>query len=82
MTPEDKSKVVPRVKALADEGYRALKFGWGTLGANVREDARWVHELRRRVGPDVALIVDMGVAIPFDDVDEQRLDTFRWRELA
>ena len=67
LTPEDKALVVPRAKALVDQGYTALKFGWGTLGENVREDARWVHELRRGVGPNVALMIDMGVAVPFDD---------------
>ena len=44
-----------------------MKFGWGTLGQNVREDARWVNELRRGVGPKVDLMVDMGAAISFGD---------------
>ena len=65
LTPEDKTRVVPRAKELIDQGYTGVKFGWGTLGQNVREDARWVNELRRGVGPKVDLMVDMGAAISF-----------------
>ena len=67
LTPEDKTRVVPRAKELFDQGYTGVKFGWGTLGQNVREDARWVNELRRGVGPKVDLMVDMGAAISFGD---------------
>ena len=67
LTPEDKTRVVPRAKELIDQGYTGVKFGWGTLGQNVREDARWVNELRRGVGPKVDLMVDMGAAISFGD---------------
>ena len=67
LTPADTESILPRAKALVDEGYSAMKFGWGSLGQSVRDDASWVHELRNGVGPSVDLMVDMGMAIPFDD---------------
>ncbi len=67
LTPETQSQIIVNAKARADEGYRALKFGWGGLGQNVRDDARWVNELRRALGPDVDIMIDMGSPVAFDD---------------
>jgi L-alanine-DL-glutamate epimerase-like enolase superfamily enzyme len=50
-----------------DAGYRALKFGWGGLGADRRQDVATVAQLRSRVGPDVDLMIDMGFPVPLDD---------------
>jgi L-alanine-DL-glutamate epimerase-like enolase superfamily enzyme len=47
-------------------GGAAMKFGWGGLGRDVREDARWIAAVRDAVGPDVALMLDMGEPAPFD----------------
>jgi len=47
-------------------GYRAMKFGWGGLGNDAREDIAVAAALRREVGPDIDLMIDMGFAVPFD----------------
>jgi L-alanine-DL-glutamate epimerase-like enolase superfamily enzyme len=67
LTPETQSEIIAYAKTRADEGYQALKFGWGGLGQNVKDDARVVRELRRALGPEVDLMIDMGSPIPFDD---------------
>jgi L-alanine-DL-glutamate epimerase-like enolase superfamily enzyme len=67
LTPDTQTQIVTNAKARVDEGYRALKFGWGGLGQNVKDDARWVGELRRALGPEVDIMIDMGSPVPFDD---------------
>jgi L-alanine-DL-glutamate epimerase-like enolase superfamily enzyme len=67
LTPETQSQIMTNAKARVGEGYRALKFGWGGLGQNVKDDARWVRELRRALGPEVDIMIDMGSPVPFDD---------------
>lgn len=48
-------------------GYRAIKFGWGALGADPRSDARQIGRIREAVGDDVDIMVDMGFAVPLED---------------
>jgi L-alanine-DL-glutamate epimerase-like enolase superfamily enzyme len=67
LTPTTQTQIIANAKARIDEGYRALKFGWGGLGQNVKDDARWVGELRRALGTDVDLMIDMGSPVPFND---------------
>jgi L-alanine-DL-glutamate epimerase-like enolase superfamily enzyme len=48
-------------------GYRAMKFGWGGLGGDVRADVRNAHQLRAALGDDVELMLDMGMPVSLDD---------------
>ncbi len=48
-------------------GYRAMKFGWGGLGNDVRKDIAVAAAIRREVGDDTDIMIDMGFAVPFDD---------------
>ena len=50
-----------------DNGYLAMKFGWGALGANPRSDARAAAEIRAAVGDDIDIMFDIGVPMPFND---------------
>jgi L-rhamnonate dehydratase len=43
-----------------EQGFRAIKFGWGTFGYDVNLDIRLVRAAREEVGPDVDLMVDGG----------------------
>ncbi|MEA2780650.1 MAG: L-rhamnonate dehydratase [Rhodospirillaceae bacterium] len=47
-------------------GYRAMKLGWGTLGRSSHQDVRRVEAVRKAVGDDFDLMVDIGTPIPFD----------------
>ncbi len=48
-------------------GYRAMKFGWGGLGGDVRQDLACVAAIRKEVGDDIDIMIDIGTAMPFDD---------------
>jgi L-alanine-DL-glutamate epimerase-like enolase superfamily enzyme len=50
------------------EGFRAVKFGWPPLGPDPNLDAEIVGSLRGAVGPDVALLIDGGMAWSVDQV--------------
>lgn len=43
-----------------DHGFRAIKFGWGVFGEDLRRDIGLVAAAREAAGPDVALMVDAG----------------------
>jgi L-rhamnonate dehydratase len=47
-------------------GYRAMKFGWGGLGKNPKEDVRVAAALRKAVGDDMDIMIDMGFPVPLD----------------
>src|SRR5438270_13495783 len=48
-------------RALAAQGYRAVKFGWGPMGQSEASDLAHVQAARRGVGDDVELMVDAGL---------------------
>jgi L-alanine-DL-glutamate epimerase-like enolase superfamily enzyme len=48
-------------QALAGQGYRAVKFGWGPLGQSEASDLAHVRAARRGLGPGVELMVDAGL---------------------
>jgi len=48
-------------------GYKAIKLGWGGLGRNPRKDAAMIGQVRRAVGPNMDIMLDMGFAVPLED---------------
>jgi L-rhamnonate dehydratase len=46
---------------LARQGFRAVKFGWGPMGASEAGDIAHVRAARAGIGPDVELMVDAGL---------------------
>lgn len=48
-------------RTLAEQGYRAVKFGWGPMGQSEASDLAHVHAARRGLGDDVELMVDAGL---------------------
>lgn len=48
-------------------GFKAVKLGWGALGARPREDAAMMGAIRQAVGPDVDIMLDMGFPVPLED---------------
>jgi L-alanine-DL-glutamate epimerase-like enolase superfamily enzyme len=49
-------------RKLAEQGYRAVKFGWGPMGQGEESDISHVRAARQGVGKDVELMVDAGLA--------------------
>lgn len=43
-----------------DEGFTAIKFGWGPMGKDEKTDIELVHQARRGAGDDVEVLVDAG----------------------
>jgi L-alanine-DL-glutamate epimerase-like enolase superfamily enzyme len=48
-------------RRLADQGYRAVKFGWGPMGQSEESDIAHVRAARNGLGPNVELMVDAGL---------------------
>jgi L-alanine-DL-glutamate epimerase-like enolase superfamily enzyme len=49
-------------KKFVDQGFRAIKFGWGPMGESEASDIAHVRAARKAIGPDVELMVDAGLA--------------------
>ena len=56
-TPDDMRRAV---EGYLRQGFRAIKFGWGVFGQDLRLDAALVQAARQAAGPDVDLMVDAG----------------------
>ena len=67
LTPMDCGEIVALAERHRDAGFTAMKFGWGKLGASVREDAAWVAAVRRALGDEPDIMVDMGTPVSLDD---------------
>jgi L-alanine-DL-glutamate epimerase-like enolase superfamily enzyme len=46
---------------LVDQGYRAVKFGWGPMGQSEASDLALVRAARSGVGPKLELMIDAGL---------------------
>jgi len=46
------------------QGFRAVKFGWGGFGEDLKRDVDCVRAARETLGPDRALMIDAGWTIP------------------
>ncbi|GAB4176604.1 MAG: mandelate racemase/muconate lactonizing enzyme family protein [Thalassobaculales bacterium] len=59
-------ETIERALAHKANGYRAMKFGWGALGGDPRADVAVAAALRRALGDDFDIMIDMGFAVPLD----------------
>ena len=66
LTPASPEAMIEQAQSHAEAGFTGMKFGWGGLGGNVKSDAKWVGEIRAAMGPDIALMLDMGTPVPFE----------------
>jgi L-rhamnonate dehydratase len=58
-----------------DQGFTAVKFGWGVFGQDPRLDIRLVEAARETLGPDRALLIDTGWFI--ERTPKQAIQTVR-----
>lgn len=56
-TPDDMRRAVA---GYLEQGFRAIKFGWGAFGHDLRLDIRLVQAARQEAGSEIALMVDGG----------------------
>jgi L-alanine-DL-glutamate epimerase-like enolase superfamily enzyme len=57
-TPEETAALGARLR---EQGYKAVKFGWGPMGQSEAGDIAHVRKAREALGPDVELMVDAGL---------------------
>ncbi|MGH3522592.1 MAG: mandelate racemase/muconate lactonizing enzyme family protein [Mycobacterium sp.] len=67
LMPGTSGEVLARAEELMSVGHRAIKFGWGTLGLSPADDVTLLGEVRQLVGPDVRLMLDVGVPMAVED---------------
>jgi L-alanine-DL-glutamate epimerase-like enolase superfamily enzyme len=48
------------VASYLEQGFRAIKFGWGAFGQDLARDVALVKAAREEAGPDIDLMVDAG----------------------
>ncbi len=56
-----------RARRHKENGYKAVKFGWGDLGDDPRRDVKKTAEMRNVLGDDIDIMIDMGFAVPLED---------------
>jgi len=75
-TPQE---TLEKGKQVLQQGYRAVKFGWGPFGkGDAQTDIEHVLAAREGIGPDGILLIDVGT-VWIDDVNKarQRLDVLK-----
>lgn len=58
-TPEE---TADRAAQAMEAGYSAVKFGWEPFGRDLATDLRFLAAIRRAIGPDCDLMLDVGFA--------------------
>lgn len=66
LAPASDAEAVAQAEKHAADGYKAVKLGWGRLGADAGGDAAMVGAIRKAVGDDIDLMLDIGVPMPID----------------
>jgi L-rhamnonate dehydratase len=61
LAPDTPEETLREAAALAGAGFPAIKFGWGALGKDTDSDLRFVARVRETVGPDVDIMIDVGM---------------------
>ena len=60
LMPDDPQKVEIEVRLRREQGYRAMKLGWGPLGIDVKRDVELVRAARAAAGADMEIMIDIG----------------------
>jgi L-alanine-DL-glutamate epimerase-like enolase superfamily enzyme len=62
LMPETPAEAGRLAERFADQGYRAMKFGWGPIGRDPKLDEELVQCIRSAVGDDIRIMIDGGLA--------------------
>lgn len=69
--PETPELVASLAATFVQQGYRAVKFGWGPFGSDPSLDVELVAAARQALGPEVDLMMDAGRAWDVDTALER-----------
>jgi L-alanine-DL-glutamate epimerase-like enolase superfamily enzyme len=58
---DDLDDIRTKARRAHDQGFRAIKFGWGGFGHDAEHDARMVERARETMGPEMELMIDVGM---------------------
>ena len=58
--PDTPAEAAAEAARLVEGGYRAIKFGWGSIGQDLAFNAELVREIRRTAGDQVKIMIDAG----------------------
>ena len=62
MFQETPEATAERAQAARDAGYTAVKFGWEPFGEDPERDCAYLEAIRRAIGEDMELMLDVGQA--------------------
>jgi L-alanine-DL-glutamate epimerase-like enolase superfamily enzyme len=60
LMPETVQEVKELVCRYAEQGFTAMKFGYGPLGKDVRRDVELAAAAKSAAGPDIEVMIDIG----------------------
>jgi L-rhamnonate dehydratase len=60
LMPETEGEVTRMVELYAGLGFPAIKFGWGPLGYDVRNDLKLIHAAKKAAPAGMELMIDIG----------------------
>ena len=69
--PDRPDEVGEAARRFVEQGYRAVKFGWGPMGPDPHLDEELVAAARQALGDDILLMVDAGRAWNLDPALER-----------
>ena len=66
LMPDTTEEVTEAVSALREQGFTAVKLGWGPLGKDPEHDVRLAGAAREAGGDDVEILIDAGLGYVAD----------------
>jgi len=63
LLPDDSAEVENYVKALVEQGFKAIKLGWGSLTDNIHDSKPLIEKAKAAAGEEVKLMVDIGMGL-------------------
>lgn len=61
LMPDTVEEVTERVTGLREQGFTAVKLGWGPLGHDAAHDVRLATAAKEAAGPDADVLIDAGL---------------------
>jgi L-alanine-DL-glutamate epimerase-like enolase superfamily enzyme len=61
LMPDDPSKAAQEALRWVKCGFQAVKLGWGGFTDNIKKNGLLIKEVRKVLGPDIAIMVDAGM---------------------